>query len=147
MPGANPSPTPTAEQLELWQRVIELWDLSAKKDVTRIRDSLHPEYIGWDMSRPLPHDRDAAVHSVTSDSPRLIAFNLEPLSIRVYEGSVGVVHYRYQATVEPLDGNPIQVAGSWTEVYMKQEGRWLMVAVSGQPSPGGGTRGSSSAAA
>ena len=99
----------------------------------------------WDMSTPLPHDRDAAVQSVTGDSPKLIAFNLEPLSIRVYEGSVGVVHYRYQATVEPPDGNPMRVTGSWTEVYMKQENRWLMVAVSGRPASDGGTNVSAAA--
>lgn len=107
----------TAEQLELWQRVDELWALSAKKDVARIRDALHPEYMGWDMSAPL------------------------------YGGSVGVVHYRYQATVEPQGGSPMQVTGRWTEIYTKQKSRWLMVAVSGQPSASGGISGPSSRAA
>jgi len=147
MPRPHSSPNPAAEQRELWQRVNELWELSAKKDVARIRDSLHPAYMGWDMSAPLPHDRDAAVHSVTSASPKLTAYSLVPLSVRVYERSVGVVHYRYQATVEPEGGNPMQVTGSWTEVYVKQENRWLMVAVSGRPNPNGGTHVSGPAAA
>jgi hypothetical protein len=134
MPASLPPLNLTAEQLELWQRVGELWELSAKKDDLQIRDALHPDYVGWDMSAPLPHDRDAAVHSVAGDAPKLASYELEPLSVRAYEGTVGVVHYRYLATVEPQGGKPMQVTGKWTEVYVKRGHRWLMVAVSGQPS-------------
>jgi hypothetical protein len=131
----------TAEQLELWRHVNELWELSAAKDSRRIRDALHPDYVGWDISAPLPHDRDAAVQSVAGDSPRLSRYELEPLSVRVYEGAVGVVHYRYLAVVEPDGAKFAAVSGKWTEVYAKQGQRWLMVAVSGQPSPGEETHG------
>jgi hypothetical protein len=121
------------DQLELWRRVNELWELAARKDDHGIRDALHPDYVGWDMSAPLPHDRDAAVQSASGDSPRLTRYALEPLSVRVYEGNVGVVHYRYEATVEPQPAEATRVAGKWTEVYARKERRWLMVAVSGQP--------------
>ena len=43
----------SAVQRELWLRVNELWALSAQKDALRIRDALHPEYMGWDMSAHL----------------------------------------------------------------------------------------------
>lgn len=132
------SPPPvsfTTEQLKLWRRVNELWEMSARKDDRAIREALHPDYIGWDMSAPGTHDRDAAVRSASGDSPRLAGYSLEPLSVRVYEGTVDVVHYRYEATVEPQAGAPVRVTGRWTEVYAKQGQRWLMVAVSGQPSP------------
>jgi len=125
--------TLTAEQRALWGVVKDLWDLSARKDGQAIRDALHPDYMGWDMSAPFPHDRAAAVQSVAGDAPRLVHYALEPLSVRVYEGSVGVVHYRYEATVEPPAGEPLRVSGKWTEVYARQGQRWLMVAVSGQP--------------
>jgi uncharacterized protein DUF4440 len=81
-----------------------------------------------------PHDRDAAVHAVTADAPLLISRTLYPLSVRVYEGSVGVAHYRYKATVRPANADQIHVTGTWTEVYVKRGSQWLMVAVSGRPS-------------
>ena len=137
----------TAEQRELWRNVNELWELSAAKDNQRIRDALHPDYAGWDMSAPLPHDRDTAVQSVTGDSPRLSRYELEPLSVRVYEGAVGVAHYRYRATVEAYGREPVQVTGKWTEVYMKHGQRWLMIAVSGRPNPSDGTHGTEAPAA
>lgn len=125
----------SAEELELWQRVRELWQWSAERDSQQIREALHPDYVGWDMSAPLPHGREAAIQSVSGESPRLVRYELEPLSVRVYEGSTGIAHYRYEATVESSDGQPTQVRGRWTEVYVKRGPHWLMVAVSGKPNP------------
>ena len=92
--------------------------------------------MGWDTNAPLPHDREAAVQSASDESNSLLTYALEPLSVRVYEGSVGVVHYRYKAAVGTEDGKRSHVSGKWTEVYIKQEATWLMVAVSGRPSQG-----------
>ena len=125
----------TPEELDLWHRVQELWELSAKNDAESIRIALHPSYVGWDMGAPTPHDREQAVASASGQSARLIEYNLEPLSVRLYEGSAGVVHYRYTATVQTKDHQHTQVSGQWTEVYVKQAQRWLMVAVSGRPDP------------
>ena len=140
MPPSVSPPNFTAEQLELWHHVNELWKMSVAKDQQRIRDALHPDYMGWDMSSPLPHDREAAVHSVTDDAPNLTGYELEPLSVRVYEGTVGIVHYRYKATVDPQGVKPVQVTGRWTEIYTRREGRWVMVAVSGLPGSSDGAQ-------
>jgi len=134
-------------ELALWQRVQELWELSAAKDVTRIRDALHPDYMGWDTNSPLPHDREAAVQSASGESGSLLTYALEPLSVRVYEDSVGVVHYRYKATVAANGGQHLHVGGKWTEVYIKHGPNWLMVAVSGRPSQSEGSNGASAQAA
>jgi hypothetical protein len=121
------------EQAELWRQVERLWELAASKDANLIRQALHPDYMGWNTNAPMPHDREAAIASVTADAPRLARYDLEPLSIRLYDGSVGVVHYRYRATVETSASNQVQVTGKWTEVYTRHDSGWLMVAVSGRP--------------
>lgn len=126
----------SAEELQLWQRVQELWELSASNDAERIRDALHPSYVGWDMSAAVTHDREQAVAAASGGSASLLRYNLEPLSVRLYEGSTGVVHYRYAATVRTIQGQLQHVTGQWTEVYVKRGQQWLMVAVSGRPSPG-----------
>jgi hypothetical protein len=123
----------SAEQRDLWKRVVDLWALSKGRDEGQIRSTLHPEYVGWDMNAPLPHDRDAAVLSVCGDSPELRGYELHPLSIQVYEGKVGVVHYSYSATVVPEGAVPTNVTGGWSEVYLKQDGAWTMISVSGRP--------------
>ncbi len=121
------------EQRELWQRVNELWALSQRRDEPTIEAALHPRYVGWDMSIPVPHDRQAAVASVSGPSPQLTAYALQPRSVQVYDHQVGVVHYGYTATVVPRGGKPMDVSGKWTEVYLKQGGAWIMIAVSGRP--------------
>jgi aminoglycoside 6'-N-acetyltransferase I len=121
------------EQAEVWRQVERLWELAANKDANLIRQALHPDYMGWDTNAPMPHDRESAIASVTADAPRLVRYDLEPLSIRLYDGSVGVVHYRYRATVESAGSNQVQVTGKWTEVYTRHDSGWLMVAVSGRP--------------
>jgi hypothetical protein len=88
--------------------------------------------VGWDMSASLPHDREAAVLSASGDSPELLEYQLRPLSVQVYEGEVGIVHYSYSAMVARNDA-PISVTGRWSEVYLMRHGRWTMISVSGRP--------------
>ncbi|HLS54770.1 MAG TPA: deaminase [Zeimonas sp.] len=126
------------EEAALWRRVGELWELFAQHDERRIRDALHPHYLGWDMNAPLPHARDAAVRSASGTSAALASYDLEPLGVRVYDDAVGVVHYRYVAMLASAAGAPSRVSGKWTEVYLKRDERWLMVAVSGRPDDGAG---------
>lgn len=121
------------EQKELWQRVNDLWALSLKRNEAEIRSTLHPRYVGWDMSSPLPHDRESAVQSVSGDSPQVTQYQLHPLSVEVYDHRVGVVHYSYSATVVPKGSQPLSVTGKWTEIYLKQDGAWIMIGVSGRP--------------
>jgi hypothetical protein len=120
------------EQL-LWKRVNELWALSLTRDPARIRSALHPLYVGWDMSSPSPHDRELAVNSVVEGALPIVQYKLQPLSVRVYDNRVGVVHYRYTAIVVPKDATPVEVTGGWTEVYLKESQEWIMIAVSGRP--------------
>lgn len=123
------------EQRALWQRVTELWAWSQSRDQAGIRSALHADYVGWDMNTLLPHDREAAVGSVSGESPQLADYLLEPLSVKVYDDRVGVAHYRYAATILPQAARPTKVSGCWTEVYLKQGDSWTMVAVSGRPDP------------
>ena len=121
------------EQRELWEHVGNLWAMSKERDERKIRATLHPQYVGWDMNAALPHDREAAVQSVLGDSPALCEYDLRPLSVQIYEGQVGVAHYSYSAKVLPRNGQTLAVTGRWSEVYLKQDGRWIMVSVSGKP--------------
>lgn len=121
------------EQSELWERVLGLWALSKGRDKNQIRSTLHPDYVGWDMSTPLPHDREAAVGSVTDNSPVLQEYELQPLSVQVYEHCVGIAHYSYTATVIPKGGEATRATGKWSEIYLKQGDTWQMISVSGKP--------------
>ncbi|MDP2324142.1 MAG: nuclear transport factor 2 family protein [Gammaproteobacteria bacterium] len=129
------------EQRDLWVRVCELWEQSRGRDRTLIGASIHPGYVGWDMSAEVPHNKAAAIAAVTDDAPELKDYALFPLSIQTYDHSVGIVHHTYRATVQPRGAAPLEVTGKWTEVYLRQGSAWMMIAVSGRPdsSPGAKT--------
>ncbi|ACG72798.1 hypothetical protein AnaeK_1569 [Anaeromyxobacter sp. K] len=119
-------------QAQLWSRVDALWRLSSTHDVALVRDALHPSYTGWVTGLPGPHDKEAAVAAVGPSSPRVLSYGLTPLGITVFDGIVGVVHYRYTAEVEAGTGSTT-VNGRWTESYLRRNGEWLMISVSGGP--------------
>ncbi|NMF88269.1 nuclear transport factor 2 family protein [Aromatoleum petrolei] len=129
------------EQQELWQRVNDLWSLSLERNAEKIRSTIHPRYVGWDMNQSTTHDRETAIQSVLGDAPAVTGYELVPLSVQVYDRTVGIVHYMYSASVTPKDAAPLQVTGKWSEVYLRQDSQWVMVSVSGRPdSPTGDLR-------
>lgn len=123
----------TEEQRDLWARVEALWKLAVTQDTASASDALHPDYVGWVTGQPRPHGRDAAIASVGPSSPRVVSYELQPLSIAVFDGIAGVVHYIYVADVETGQAVSKSVSGRWSEMYLRKNGRWVMVSVSGGP--------------
>lgn len=122
------------EQRQLWARCEELWKLSITREAGLVRAALHPNYTGWVTGAERPHDLEAAVASVGPSSPRVVACELTPLAVRVFEGRAGVIHYSYVAEVESERDATKAVGGRWTEVYLRNgAGEWIMIAVSGGP--------------
>jgi hypothetical protein len=129
----NMEDTLTAEQAGLWARVDVLWKLFVAQDTDTVAVALHPNYVGWVTGQPRPHNRDAAIASAGSSSPRVLSYELEPLGIAVFEGMAGVVHYTYVAQID-LDGTASRkVSGRWSEMYLRKNGEWIMISVSGGP--------------
>jgi hypothetical protein len=102
------------------------------REAAPVRAGLHPDYTGWVTGTERPHDREAVVASVGPSSPRVIACELTPLAVRVFEGRAGVIHYGYVAEVESERDPTKAVRGRWTAVYLRNDvGEWIMIAVSG----------------
>ena len=120
----------SSEQQGLWNRVEELWRLLQQRDIAAIRSAIHPQYSGWESGSLLPHDRDFALKVAETD-PKIVDFHLFPMHVEVYEGIVGVAHYTFEANVATPKGKAEKVSGRWTEVYVKKDGAWLMISVSG----------------
>ena len=120
----------SSEQHGLWERIRELWALLQQRDMVGMKEAIHPQYIGWEASSLLPHNRDFALKAAETD-PKILDYRLFPVSVEVYEGTVGVVHYTFEAEVATSKGKSEKVSGRWTEVYLKKDGLWLMICVHG----------------
>ncbi|BAK66257.1 hypothetical protein SLG_15820 [Sphingobium sp. SYK-6] len=120
-------------QGELWACVEALWEMAAAQNMASVTDALHPDYVGWVTGQPRPHDRDAAIAAIGPSTPRILAYRLQPLGVTIFEETVGVVHYSYEAEVEASPGVVQAISGRWSEIYLRMEGRWTMISVSGGP--------------
>lgn len=123
----------TEEQERLWARVNALWRMSVTRDAALVSEALHPDYTGWVTGQARPHGRDAAIASVGPSSPRVLSYELQPLSISVFDGMAGVVHYTYAAEIESGANASRTIAGRWSEMYLRKNGEWTMISVSGGP--------------
>lgn len=121
------------EERDLWDHVTQLWEIARRRETAPIRKLLHRDYSGWVTGLDAPHDYEAAVASVGPETPRVLRYRLRPLKVNVFDHEVGVVHYKYEADVEPAAGSAKHVGGRWTEVYKRRGSGWLMIAVSGGP--------------
>lgn len=121
------------QQRTLWSRVNGLWEMLMTGDAAAVSLALHPEYRGWVTGQARPHGREAAIASVAPSSSRVLRYELQPLSVTVYDGVVGVVHYSYVAEVESGADASRTVAGRWSEVYLRKGGEWLLISVTGGP--------------
>jgi pyruvate,water dikinase len=124
----------TPDQREVWLEVERLWHLAVQGDGSEIKAALHPRYRGWDSTSAVPHDRAEAVRAAVRDTAGIAAYVLTPLSIEVYDTRVAVAHYRYAVQLTGGDRGPETVEGRWTETYLKEDERWLLISVAGGPS-------------
>lgn len=124
---------PTSEQAGLWAQVVTLWDMAVRRDVESIVKALHPDYSGWVTGTDRPHDAQAAIAAVGPSSPQIRRYDLKPLHVAIFDGVAGVAHYAYEAEVDAGEDHTQTVAGRWTEMYLRKNGAWQMVSVSGGP--------------
>ena len=105
----------SAEEVELWERVNELWRLTRDRKIDEIKSAFHPKYSGWVRDIPEPHDLAFAFEAAASDEA-ILEFSLTPLKVIVTEESVGIgqrqLHFligdNYTSPKREESGKPIR---------------------------------------
>ena len=101
---------------------------SRNRDLESYLSVFHPDFAGW-------HYGDASVTSKADRTEGLtwyfenfkaVEYRLEPLAIQAL-GNAAVVHYKIHQTLEDKDGNRSEDVSQWTDVLVKEKGRWLLV--------------------
>jgi hypothetical protein len=122
----------TAEQQEIWKLEQQQWAMSAAKDVSWIDTMVHPNMRFWDNGSPMPRDKASLKHWSkydTEDSTTLVQ-ELFPIAVTV-TGNVAVVQYRYRLARETFKKERKVVNGHYTDVLIKENGRWMFIAWEG----------------
>ncbi len=124
------------EQTEVWNTIVAQWDASKAKDHAWPERFLHPSFLGWSDEFPMPRDKNGVEEweKYSSENSQVHVQELTPVGI-VVVGSTAVAHYYYSTAAEDREGKRETTHGRYTDVLVKQDGKWLFIAWRGGDDP------------
>jgi ketosteroid isomerase-like protein len=93
-------------------------------------DLWHEDFVGWPLSEAKPMRyadlRPEVTAFVKSIRPGSATLALEPLSVRIY-GTVGIVYYGVETTVEEQTGGRVKRRGRITHTWQTTNTGWKII--------------------
>ena len=130
-----PAPQWSAEQQEVWD-----FELGCQASKEAWIDCFHDDYVAWgDMSLGVPANKAdvVAIGGRNWDTTEVLLVHLKPMEITV-RGNMAVALVVYTSTVRNNEtGEVITQSMAWTDVCMKEGGRWYWIADHGTVVDGG----------
>jgi type II secretory pathway pseudopilin PulG len=134
--GAASAQTWSAEQQEIWKLEEQQWQMAKDKDLTWIDKMVHPSLSYWDIDQPSPQNKASLGrwNRYNNTTATVLEQELFPISVTI-TGNVAVVHYRYTIARESYKKERETFTGRYTDVLVKEGGRWLFIAWAGGDDP------------
>jgi hypothetical protein len=103
-------------------------------------DCFHPDYEAWgDMSFGVPMQKAdvEAVGSFRWDTNERLVLHIKPVSV-IVRGDFAVVLSVYSGTMRNREtGEVVTTTFAWTDICVRENGRWYWIADHGSPVAGG----------
>jgi hypothetical protein len=124
------------EQQELWKLEELQWKMAMEKDLSWIEKMVHPNISYWGAEQPAPQNKASLVRwdRFRASSSTVLEQEIFPIAITI-TGNVAVVQYRYMSVSENYKKDRETVTGRYTDVLIKEGGRWLFIAWAGGDDP------------
>lgn len=134
--GAASAQTWSAEQQEIWKVEEQQWKLSAAEDLSWIDTMVHPNMRYWETGEPMPRDKASLKRwsRLSSENSTVLEQEIFPIAATI-TGNIAVVQYHYMIARENLKKERETVTGQYTDVLVKENGRWLFIAWAGGDHP------------
>jgi len=122
----------SAEQQELWKLEEQQWQMAAAKDTSWMDTMVHPNLRYWETGDPMPRDRASLKRwaRYNTENSTVLEQEIFPISATI-TGNVAVMQYHYIIASENHKKERKTVTGRYTDVLVKENGRWLFVAWAG----------------
>ena len=120
------------EQQEIWALEQQQWKMAAAKDLSWIDTMVHPNLRYWETGDPMPRGKESLRRwgKYQVENSTVLEQELFPISITL-TGNVAVVQYNYQIARENHKKEREMVTGNYTDVLVKENGRWMFIAWAG----------------
>jgi len=125
-----------ADQQEVWRLEEQQWQMAKNKDVSWIDKMVHPNLSYWDVDQPGPQNKASLVrwNRYNNSTATVLEQELFPISVTI-TGNIAVAQYRYSVARENYKKERETVTGRYTDVLVKDGGRWLFIAWAGGDDP------------
>ena len=136
LPTLASAQTWNAEQQEVWKLEEQQWQMSKDKDMSWIDKMVHPNISYWDVDQPGPQNKASLQrwNRYNNANATVLEQELFPISMTI-TGNIAVVQYRYSVARENYKKERETSTGRYTDVLVKEGGRWLFIAWSGGDDP------------
>ena len=124
------------EQREVWEVISGTWEAAMQGDTTWAARSLHERFLGWASDQPAPlgkESMDRWERYYMSNAKTLVQ-DLHLLGIVVHENTA-VAHYYFSTASENRAGERETSHGRFTDVLVREEGTWRLLAWHGGADP------------
>jgi hypothetical protein len=134
--GAAAAQTWNPEQQEIWKVEQQQWKMAAAEDLSWIDTMVHQNLRFWETGAPMPRDKASLKHwsRFDADNGSTLEQELFPISVTI-TGNIAVVQYKYMIARENNKKERETVTGHYTDVLVKDGGRWLFLAWEGGDDP------------
>jgi hypothetical protein len=134
--GTAAAQTWTPEQQEIWQFEEQQWKLEAAKDASWMDTMVHPNLRFWSAGASMPVGKQSLKKwsRIGYEDETTREYEIFPISATI-TGNVAVVQYRYMVASENYKKEREIVTGHYTDVLIKENGRWLFLAWEGAEDP------------
>jgi len=136
LPTLASAQTWNAEQQEVWKLEEQQWQMAKDKDASWIDKMVHPNISYWDVDQPGPQNKASLQrwNRYNNANATVLEQELFPISLTI-TGNIAVVQYRYSVARENYKKERETSTGRYTDVLVKEGGRWLFIAWSGGDDP------------
>ena len=136
LPTLSFAQTWNAEQQEVWKLEEQQWQMAKDKDLSWIDKMVHSNISYWDVDQPAPQNKASLQrwNRYNNSNATVLEQELFPISMTI-TGNIAVAQYRYSVARENYKKERETVTGRYTDVLVKEGGRWLFVAWAGGDDP------------
>jgi hypothetical protein len=134
--GSASAQTWSPDQQEVWKVEEQQWQMAKDEDMSWIDKMVHPNLTYWETGMPSPQNRASLArwNRYNNANSAVLEQELYPISITI-TGNVAVVQYHYQIARENEKKERATVWGQYTDVLVKEGGRWLFLTWTGGDYP------------
>jgi ketosteroid isomerase-like protein len=117
------------EQKDVWSGVQKYWEVFSRGEVKSDMTYYDESYMGWEFSSKVPQNKENTskwIEYMLRNSS-IVLYTLTPVVIWV-KGDFAYVDYYYSMiTKDNETGKKENSEGTWTDILMKKDGKWLLI--------------------